>query len=160
MTRVAKTLFTLALILTVAACESRTGKTDGGGVILSISDFDGLPILVIVNGSNFVQIDSLTVSNTPKDPNGTTSSLMNVEIESYEITFTRADAGTRIPVSFVRGIFGQSQQTVRIRKASHSPLQLQSGDELDGERRGLALNLVARQGAAEETQPQVESDPG
>ena len=48
------------------------------------------------------------MTNTPKDPNGTTSALMNVEISSYEVTFTRGDAGTRIPVSYVRGIFGQA----------------------------------------------------
>jgi len=108
MTRVVKTLFTLALILTVAACESRTGKTDGGGVILSITSFDGLPIVVSVNGSGIVQIETLTVANVPKDQTGPTSALMNVEIESYEVTFTRADAGTRVPVAYVRGIFGEA----------------------------------------------------
>jgi hypothetical protein len=33
---------------------------------------------------------------------------MNVEMISYEVTFTRADDGTRLPVSFVRGIFGEA----------------------------------------------------
>lgn len=107
MTRVAKTLFTLALILTVAACESRTERTDGGGVILSITDFNGYPLVVSVNGTDIVQIDNLTVTNTAKIPGGDTSALMNVEFESYEVTYTRADAGTRIPVPYVRGWFGQ-----------------------------------------------------
>jgi hypothetical protein len=31
---------------------------------------------------------------------------MNVELESYEITFTRADTGTRVPNPFVRGVGG------------------------------------------------------
>jgi hypothetical protein len=108
MTRVAKTLFALALALTVGACPSRTEKTDGGGVLLSISDFDELPIAVSVNGLGFVQVGRITISNLPKIPGGVTSSLMNVEMESYEVTFTRADRGTRLPVSFVRGIFGQA----------------------------------------------------
>jgi len=108
MTRVVKTLLALALVLTLGACDSRTEKTDGGGVLLSISDFDGLPILVVVNGTNVVQIETLTVTNTPKIPGGATSALMNVEIHSYEVTFTRADGGTRIPVPYVRGIFGQA----------------------------------------------------
>lgn len=108
MIRVVKTLFSLALILSVAACETRTEKTDGGGVILSISNFDGYPLVVSVNGTTLVQVDSLTISNTPKIPGGATSALMNVELESYEVTYTRADAGTRIPVSFVRGWFGQA----------------------------------------------------
>jgi hypothetical protein len=105
MTRVAKIFFALALALVVGACPSRTERTDGGGVLLSITDFDGLPIIVSVNGG-IVQIDQVVLANVPKQPNGQTSSLMNVEIHSYEVTFTRADDGTRIPVPFVRGIFG------------------------------------------------------
>ena len=112
MTRVAKTFLALALIFALSACDSRTEKTDGGGVLLSISDFDELPFLVFVNsavvGNGTVQLGSVTVSNVPKNPSGATSSLMNVEMESYEVTFTRADSGTRIPVAFVRGIFGQA----------------------------------------------------
>jgi hypothetical protein len=105
MTRVAKTFFALALALAVGACDSRTERTDGGGVILSIEDFDGLPIIVSVNGG-IVQIEEVTVANVPKEPGGATSALMNVEIHSYEVTYTRADQGTRIPVPFVRGLFG------------------------------------------------------
>lgn len=105
MTRVAKTFFALALALAVGACDSRTERTDGGGVLLSIEDFDELPITVSVNGG-IVQIGEVTVANIPKEPGGATSALMNVEIHSYEVTFTRADQGTRIPVPFVRGLFG------------------------------------------------------
>ncbi|MCZ6726625.1 MAG: hypothetical protein O7A98_04645 [Acidobacteria bacterium] len=108
MTRVGKILVALALVLVVGACDSRLEKTDGGGVILTISDFDGLPIRVAVNSTNLLQIDEITVSNIPKNPNLPTSALMNVEIYSYEITFTRADDGTRLPVAFVRGIFGEA----------------------------------------------------
>ena len=31
---------------------------------------------------------------------------MNVEIQSYEVTYTRADQGTRVPPPMVRGLFG------------------------------------------------------
>ena len=31
---------------------------------------------------------------------------MNVEIVSYEVTYSRADRGTRVPTKFVRGLFG------------------------------------------------------
>ncbi len=106
MTRVSKLLLALLLVLVVPACDNRTEGTDGGGVLLSIEDFDGLPIVVGVNTTNLVQIGELTISNVPKIPGGQTSDLMNVEIHSYEVTYTRADRGTRIPVPFVRGIFG------------------------------------------------------
>ncbi len=105
MTRVAKTLFAILLILTVAACESRTAKTDGGGVILSIDSFDGLPLIASVN-NGIVTIGEITIANIPKQVGGATSNLMNVELQSFEVTYTRADRGTRIPVPFVRGAFG------------------------------------------------------
>ena len=104
-----KVLFLSLLAVVAAGCESRTDEVDGGGVLLSISDFDGLPIGASVNQSaqvGFIQVEELTVSNIIKDPNGTGSSLMNVEIQSYEVTYTRGDTGTRIPPPMVRGIFG------------------------------------------------------
>lgn len=89
----------------VLACRQRTDKSEGT-VILSVSDFDGLPIRVSVNGTDIVQIGELEIQNIPKDPNGTVSDLMNVEMRSFEVTYTRADSGTRVPPPFTRGIFG------------------------------------------------------
>lgn len=98
-----------ALLLASTACENRTDRTDGGGVLLSISDFDGLPIQVSANGAfavGFVSIDQITVQNITKDPGQPTSDLMNVEMKSYEVTFSRADTGTRVPPPLVRQILG------------------------------------------------------
>lgn len=101
---------TLSLLALVSfGCESRTDEVDGGGVILSVSDFDGLPIGASVNtaaGAGFIQVEELTITNVIKDPNGVGSSLMNVEILSYEVIYTRADTGTRVPPKMVRGLFG------------------------------------------------------
>lgn len=97
------------LCTAVLGCESRTDKVDGGGVLLSISDFDGLPAQVSMDAASIsggVQIDELTVQNVIKNPSGGSSSLMNVEIDSYEITFSRADTGTRLPPPLVRNLFG------------------------------------------------------
>lgn len=100
----------IILAIGLLGCESRTDQAGGGGVLLSVSDFDGLPILVSVNSAalagGFVQIDDLTVQNVVKDPTGVTSALMDVEIRSYEVTYTRADNGTRLPPTLVRGLFG------------------------------------------------------
>ncbi len=110
MSRIAKSLFLICLLVVVSGCQTRTDKTDGGGVLLSVSDFDGLPIGVSVNSAlafgGFVQVGSIDIQNVPKDPTGLTSDLMNVEIQSYEVIFTRGDEGTRVPTPFVRGIFG------------------------------------------------------
>jgi len=110
MRRVTNCFLILLLAIGIAGCDSRTDRTDGGGVLLSVSDFDGLPLLVGVNSTIaagcLVQMESLTIQNIAKSPVGTTSDLMNVEIQSYEVQYSRADRGTRVPTPFVRGIFG------------------------------------------------------
>lgn len=97
------------LALALLGCEARTDKTDGGGVLLSITDFDQVPVSVSVSGatdSGGVTISQLVIQSVAKDPTGATSALMDVEIQSYEVTFSRADSGTRLPPKLVRGIFG------------------------------------------------------
>lgn len=95
------------LVLTLGACSGDVHKSDTGGVRLSITDFDGLPVSISASGNDpLVQIGQLTVANVATNPSGTTSDLMNVEIQSYEVTFTRADTGTRRPPSLVNYIFG------------------------------------------------------
>lgn len=93
--------------VSLTACEHRTARTDGGGVLLSISDFDGLPISISVNSSNgFVQVGEIQVQSIIKNQDIVGSPVMNVEIESYEVTYTRGDTGTKVPPIFVRGLFG------------------------------------------------------
>lgn len=103
-----KTISLLAVALAalpVLGCNTRTDRS-AGNVILTISSFDGLPFRVNVNSSSVVQIGTLNLTNLPKDPNGQTSSLMDIELRSFEVDFTRADAGTREPPARVAGIFG------------------------------------------------------
>ncbi|HVS16819.1 MAG TPA: hypothetical protein VMV46_23145 [Thermoanaerobaculia bacterium] len=98
----------LVLVFGLAGCESRTDKSEGT-VLLSVSDFDGLPTQVSVNASaaaGLVTIEEVTIQNVPKQPGGATSSLMNVEMSSYEVLYSRADTGTRLPAPMVRNIFG------------------------------------------------------
>jgi hypothetical protein len=53
-----------------------------------------------------MQIGSITVENIAKNSNLPTSSLMNVEIHSYEVRYRREDSGTRVPPVLVQSIFG------------------------------------------------------
>src|SRR5215470_2103290 len=97
----------LCLVLIVAAfggCRSRTDKS-AGTVLLTVSDFNGLPVQVSVANGPF-QITNLTVRNFAKDPTGTTSNLQSIEIKSYSITYIRRDTGTRVPPVLVQSIFG------------------------------------------------------
>jgi len=106
------TILILAVLCTaLLSCEARTDRAGSGGVLLSITDFNGLPVTVSVNtavdqNGGLVQLDQITLTLIAKDPNGTTSALMNVQIESYEVVFSRADTGTRVPPKLVRGVFG------------------------------------------------------
>jgi hypothetical protein len=95
----------LVLCAVLLGCNQRTDR-DEGSVILTLSSFDGLPIRVSVNSGDLVQVEELTLSNVPKDPNGITSNLQDIELQTYEVTFTRADTGTRIPPARINGIFG------------------------------------------------------
>ncbi len=106
-----KRLITLGILtlfaLVLGACEGPTDRTDSGGVLLSISDFDGLPIRVGVNASGgLLQVGELVIENVAKDPTGITSDLMNVELRSFEVVYTRADRGQRVPPTYTNGLFG------------------------------------------------------
>ena len=110
MKSVAKTLVPLVLLLIVSGCDSRVERNDGGGVVLSITDFDALPTQVSVNDirldGSFLSVGTITITSILKDPSGSSSSLMNIEMESYEITFSRGDGGTNLPPPLVARIFG------------------------------------------------------
>jgi len=106
MNRTIKTLALSCLALALAGCES-PDKVDAGGVILSLSDFDGLPISISATGSCCsVAVASMTLTSISKNPGGPTGPLMNVEIQSYEVIYTREDTGNRTPPRLVQSIFG------------------------------------------------------
>lgn len=99
-------LLLIAAVLTVSSCRSRTDRSEGT-VLLSISDFDGLPFAVSLGaGDPPFTIEEIEVRNVAKDPNGTTSDLQDVELRRYEVRYRRRDAGTRVPPPAVQGIFG------------------------------------------------------
>ena len=99
-------------------CESRTDKTDGGGVLLSISDFGEVPIgasIAAVRGpaiagvpcfGGYICISDVQVDSVLKDQTAASSDLQTVEINSFEVTYSRADRGTRVPPPIVKRIFG------------------------------------------------------
>jgi hypothetical protein len=100
-------LFALLLLLPWnLGCEDSTDRVDGGGVILRVTDFGTLPLVLDLSTLGLLQIDSITLANQPRDPDGVTSSIMDVQLESYEVTYTRGDTGTVVPRALVERIFG------------------------------------------------------
>jgi hypothetical protein len=89
----------LSLAVAVATgCEtdSRSHETDDGGILLSISRFGTIPV-VLSASDGYASIDSITVQSIVKNPGQGSSQLMTVELDSYEVTYSRLDTGTRVP---------------------------------------------------------------
>lgn len=103
-------LLIAGLALGVLGCASDRIEDTKSTVVLSVTDFDGLPIQVSVNqaaaAGGLVTVGRITLSNFPKDPRADTSDLQSIEIDSLEIIYTRTDAGTRTPPPRVRALFG------------------------------------------------------
>ncbi len=108
MTKVITRLFLIGLLLSLVGCPQRTSRTDSGGVLLTIGQYDNLPQGISMNNltPSDIEIGTLTLQSVAADPTGTTSSLMDVELDTYQITYTRGDGGTRVPVKLVRKILG------------------------------------------------------
>ncbi len=92
------------LMLGMLACEQRTDRTDGGGVLLTFGQIDWSAVTSVGTAvaSGGASIDTVTLVSVAKDPTGVTSSLMDVELQSFEVSFRRADTGTRLPPVLVR----------------------------------------------------------
>lgn len=103
MTRKAIALSFLVLALAVAGC-SENDRSEGS-VLLSITDFDALPVQVSASDVPPV-IDGLVLRNIPKNAAAESSELQSIELRSYEIRYTRRDTGTRVPPALVQNIFG------------------------------------------------------
>ena len=75
-------------------------ETDTGGVFLKV-DFVSVPGQVGVNDVTEVTIPTIDITSVVPNQLAGTSELMDVLIDVYEVTFTRADTGTRVPPAFI-----------------------------------------------------------
>lgn len=108
--RACRLLLTLALAgaLALAGC-SDADDVDSGGVSLVISDFDGLPTLVSVNTAaldGLVVVEEIELESIIQNPDLGTGNLQTIELRSYEVRYSRADTGTRLPTPLVAGLIG------------------------------------------------------
>src|SRR5689334_17474778 len=101
MKRTVSFLFLCVLVFALGSCQSRTDRSEGS-VLLSVTDFDELPVQVSVGGGGPLSVGEITLQNFAKDPNGTTSELQSIELRSYEVRFSRRDTGTRLPPPMVK----------------------------------------------------------
>ena len=91
--------------LFVLGCEERTEQTDSGGVLLEV-EFINSPVRIGVEDSDIVQIPTININSIVANPTAATSSLMDVQLRSLDVTYSRADTGTRVPPPFFFNTIG------------------------------------------------------
>jgi hypothetical protein len=145
---------TLAVIA-VLGCNSRTDKTDDGGIILSITNFSGLPSSMSASAAysnGQATIGSISVQSIVKNPGQGSSALMNVEMESYEVTFRRDDFGSQVPPKLTNHIFGSvapggvftvtNGPFMRIDQLNNEPLKTFIKDGIDHETGSTVMRFI------------------
>ncbi len=95
----------LIVALLALGCEERTEETDSGGVLLEV-EFTTTVLSAGVEENETLIIPTISVNSIVADPNAATSSLQDVQLRTLEVTFARADTGTRVPPPFVFNVIG------------------------------------------------------
>lgn len=98
-------LLLIAALLLALGCVERTEETDTGGVLLEV-EFTSTVLLVGVEENPVLNIPTITINSVIADPTGGSSSLMDVQLRTLEVTFSRADSGTRVPPPYFANIIG------------------------------------------------------
>ena len=91
--------------LLLLGCEERTEETDTGGVLLEV-EFSTTVLSAGVEENETLTIPTILINSIVADPNATTSSLMDVQLRTLEVLFSRADTGSRVPPPFIFNIIG------------------------------------------------------
>ena len=95
----------LIVALLALGCEQRTEETDSGGVLIEV-EFSNTVLRVGVEETEVLTIPTINVNSIVADPTATTSSLMDVQLRTLEVVFSRADTGTRVPPPYIFNIIG------------------------------------------------------
>ena len=96
------------LVFGLLACEQRTDRVDGGGVLITFGFIDWAAVYSASASAaaGSAIIETVNLISVVKDPNGATSQLMDIEMQSFEVTFRRGDTGTRVPPPLVFAFTG------------------------------------------------------
>lgn len=95
----------LTLVGVSMGCTDRVGEIDSGGVLLEV-EFEDTIFRVGVNDTTLVSLPTVNIDSVVSNVDASTSQLMDVQLKTIEITYSRADTGTRTPVPFVYSLVG------------------------------------------------------
>ncbi len=122
-------LIAITLFLILSGCTERVGETDTGGVLLEV-EFDDSTFRVGVNDTDLLALDQVTINSVISRPGGGSSSLMDVQLNTIELTYTRVDTGTRVPLPFVYNVVGTVPAGGQL---SYTGLPVMTVEQLRGE---------------------------
>jgi len=110
MNQFTKALPLALLALGLLGCNASTDKVDSP-VILTIDgsttiQFPGSVSVSSAQAAGSAAIGSMTLKTVVKDATVASTDLETIEMESYEVTFARADSGTRLPPPLHESFFG------------------------------------------------------
>ena len=98
-------IFVAVGLLALVGCTDRVGEIDSGGVALEVEFTDSV-FRVAVNETDLLSLPTVNINSVLTNSGGASSSLMDIELNTIEITYSRADTGTRAPVPFVYNVVG------------------------------------------------------
>jgi len=123
-------VFVVVLVLLVGGgCTDRVGEVDTGGIALEV-EFEDSVFRVGVNDTSLLSLPTVNIDSVITTPAGGSSSLMDVELNTIEITYARADTGTRTPMPFVYNVVGSVPAGGQL---TYSDLPVMTVDQLRGD---------------------------
>ena len=94
--RTAAALAVALAFLALPGCSTNSQGDDAAPLYLSV-DFTLLPAVKHVSDGTLLQFQTVTIKSVMKSPTAGTSSMLDVRIDDYVITWSRADGGTKVP---------------------------------------------------------------
>lgn len=99
-------ILALAAALVFVGCNDRVDETDSGGVLLEVEFEDSVYRVSVNDPTQLVSIPTVNIDSIAVNPSGATSSMMDVQLQTIEVIFSRADTGTRVPPPFYFNLIG------------------------------------------------------
>lgn len=120
-------ILALGAALVFVGCNDRVDETDSGGVILEM-ELENSTYRISVNSTTLVSLETVNINSIAVNPDAAVSSLMDTQLETIEVIYSRADTGTRVPPPFYINLVG----TVPVGgELSYSGLPIMSFDQLN-----------------------------
>jgi hypothetical protein len=121
-------ILALAAALVFLGCNDRVDETDSGGVLLEMEFEDSVYRVSVNDPEQLLSIPTVNIESIPVRQDGATSSMMDVQLQTIEVIYTRADTGTRTPPPFYINLIG----TVPVGGVlTYTNLPIMSLDQLD-----------------------------